>query len=165
MEIGVTVSSDGGVLSADLAALSAVAAGLPGRLANVAAEAGTPALLLAARELRGSLTMSNNKRGTRLDVLPIVKDDGASAQAELVAVPRGVWHLSEYGGRGPYEIKPRARSKAKAVATPYGPRRRVTHPGARGRPVFAAAAARAEEVIDRHVQDAFDSEIAGAIGD
>lgn len=167
MRVGLSVSSRGGDLGADLAALRSLAASLPSELAQVAADYGTPAVLLAARERRGTLSMSNNKKGNRLDALPIVRPGADHAEAEIVATPRGAWHLVEYGAKA-HEIKPKRkygkRRRAGGLPTPYGVFPKVNHPGTAGSPVWEGAMADAEPVIDDAVQAAFDDAVSGAVG-
>lgn len=168
MRVTMSVAAKGD-LGADLAALRSLAASLPSELAQVAADYGTPAVLLAARERRGTLSMSNNAQGQRLDALPIVRPGGDHAEAEIVATPRGVWHLVEYGAK-PHEIRPKRKygkkrpKAAGGLPTPYGVFPKVNHPGTSGRPIWDGAMADAEPVIDDAVQRAFDDAVTGVLG-
>jgi len=74
-------------------------------------------------------------RGRRRPVV-IVRYDIASSgnnPTALVALRNG--HMYEAGAQA-HEIKPRRRSRARAVTTPYGMFARVEHPGFEGRPFW-----------------------------
>lgn len=168
MRVRVTVASVGGDPVADLTGMRELARTLPGRLAQVAADYGTPAVLTAARARRGTLSMSRNKLGSQLDALPIVRDGGEHAEAEIVATPRGAWHLVEYGAR-PHEIRPKKKRGKRTqqfggLPTPYGVFAKINHPGTAGTAVWDGAMADAEPVIDQAVTDAFDDAVTSTLG-
>lgn len=168
MHVSTSVTLSGGDLAADAAGLRALPEGLLTELAQVAADYGTPAVLLAARERRGTLSMSNNKKATMLDALPIVRPGEETAEAEIVAVPRGAWHLVEYGAKA-HRIDPRRKYGARAASRalnvpPYGIYAAVDHPGTAPNPVWEGAMADAEPVIDEQVQAAWTARIDTAEG-
>lgn len=158
--INLTVS--GFDIGADLARFEGLTETIADTLAQVAADYGEPAVLLAAREARGTLSMSNNRQASELDALAIVRPGAAHAEAEIVAVPRGAWHLVEYGAK-PHKIKVRPRTGAKSLRTPGvggGFYDVVNHPGTAGTQAWTRAMEAAEPVIDRAVQEAFDQAVA-----
>lgn len=176
MLLTLSVTSTGIDPAADIARLVALQRTLPGDLAQVAVDVGVRAVLDGARAARGgSLTMSNNKaaRG-ELDALPIVRGGGGgSAEAEIQAVPRGAWHLANYGARA-HEILPKKRrtrpkgapkpkrrkgkstgNRQRALNTPYGVFAVVQHPGTAGDRSWERGMEAAESAVDRAVQTAF----------
>lgn len=153
-------------LAADAAALRSLPDGLADSLAQTAADYGTPAVLLAATARRGTLSMGRNKLASRLDALPVVRPGDKHAEAEIVAVPRGAWHLVEYGADA-HEISNKRRygrrTASHGMPTPYGVFSKVNHPGTAGTAVWEGAMADAEPVIDDAVQAAFDDAVRAAI--
>lgn len=164
MRTSINVSVEGFDILADIGRVAHLIETLPNTLAQAASDFGEPAVKLAAREARGTLSMSHNKgmRGySQLDVLAIVRPGTPHAETEIVAVPRGAWHLVEYGARA-HEIKVRPRSGFQAMGT-QGFRRgaydKVNHPGTAGTGVWTTAMANAEPVIDEAVQRVFDETV------
>jgi hypothetical protein len=158
----ISLSSDGFDIASDLERLVALTETLPTTLAQVAADYGEPAVKLAARELRGTLSMSNNRQASELDTLPVVRSGSPHAEAEIVAVPRGAWALVEYGAK-PHKIKVRPRSGSKSLRTPGvggGFYDAVDHPGTAGTQLWTRAMGVAEPIIDEAVQDAFERAVA-----
>lgn len=153
MRTTINLSVDGFDIAADIARLQGLTETLPNTLAQVAADYGEPAVKLAAREARGTLSMSHNKgmRGYgELSTLAIVRPGTPHAEAEIVGVPRGAWSLVEYGAR-PHQIKIRPRTKAKAMPTAGvggGFYDAVDHPGTAGTGIWTKAMEAAEPVID-----------------
>lgn len=167
MRVGVNVQARRD-LSAVPSELRSVADDIVTPLAQAAADYGTPAVLTAARARRGTLSMSRNKRGSQLDALPIVRGGASRAEAEIVAVPRGAWHLVEYGSP-PHVITPKrkygGRRRAGGLPTPYGVRAKVNHPGTAPRPTWEPAMADAEPIIDEAVQRTLDELVQRTLGD
>lgn len=158
MQVTLSVTTQGD-LAAEAAALRSLAEGMLTSFAQTAADYGTPAVLLAAEDRRGTLSMSQNAQARRLDALPIVRDGETHAEAEIVAVPRGAWHLVEYGAQA-HEIdnkrRYRRRTEKHGMPTPYGVFSRIDHPGTAPTGVWDQAMADAEPVIDEAVETAFD---------
>lgn len=164
MRTSLSLTVTGIDIAADIERVNGLTETLPGTLAQVAADYGEPAVKSAAREARGTLSMSNNRQASELDTLPIVRTGTPHAEAEIVAVPRGAWHLVEYGAK-PHKIKTRARSGAKALRTPGvggGFYDVVNHPGTAGTGAWSKAMEAAEPVIDAAVQEAFDEAVTAA---
>lgn len=169
MRATINVSVEGFDILADIGRVAHLIETLPDTLAQAASDYGEPAVKLAAREARGTLSMSHNKgmRGYgQLDVLAIVRNGAPHAETEIVAVPRGPWHLVEYGARA-HEIKVRPRSGFQAMGTPgvgSGAYDRVHHPGTAGTGAWTQAMAAAEPVIDEAVQRVFDETVVNPSG-
>lgn len=161
MRTTINLSSEGFDIASDIERISGLTETLPTTLAQVAADYGEPAVKTAAREARGTLSMSNNRGASELDTLPIVRPGTPHAEAEIVAVPRGAWHLVEYGAK-PHAIKVRPRSGAKAMRVAgrgTGFYDAVQHPGTAGQQTWTRAMEAAEPLIDAAVQDAFDQAV------
>lgn len=154
-QIRLNVSAPGG-LSADAEALRALHTTIASDLAKVADDDGDAAVRSAATAIRGTLSMSNNSQASTLDTLAIQRPGETHAETEIVAVPRGAWHLVEYGARA-HTIKPRRRSGRRAMPTTYGVFSRVHHPGTIGTGVWSQAMEQAEPVIDTAIQAAADA--------
>lgn len=157
MRTTISLSTDGFDIGSELARLVALSGTIASALAQVAADHGEPAMKLAARESRGTLSMSNNRQASELDTLAIVRPGAEHAEAEIVAVPRGAWHLVEYGAK-PHKIKPRSRSLSKALRTPGvggGFYDTVNHPGTAGIGTWSKAMDKAEPVILDAVTEAW----------
>ena len=153
-------------LAADAAALRSLPDGLATSLAQTAADYGTPAVLLAASSRRGTLSMGRNKLASRLDALPVVREGESHAEAEIVAVPRGAWHLVEYGAKAHTISNKRRygrRTASHGMPTPNGVFSTVKHPGTAGEAVWEGAMADAEPVIHEAVQAAFDDAMTAAV--
>ena len=176
MRVSLSVASSGANAVAEIARLTALQSTIATRLATVAADVGADAVLDRAAEIRGSLTMSNNAKGRTLDALPIVRGGTSHAEAEIQAVPKGAWHLVEYGAK-PHVIMPKKRraKKAGAPAAKRGKRRknralsipgygefaRVMHPPQKATGTWDRAMVGAEDRIDQAVQDEFDAAVGG----
>ena len=177
MRVSLSVASSGANAVAEIARLTALQSTIATRLATVAADVGTEAILDRAAQIRGSLTMSNNAKGRTLDALPIVRGGTSHAEAEIQAVPKGAWHLVEYGA-APHVIRPKKRraKKAGAPAAKRGGKRRknralevpgrgvfaeVDHPGTKPTGTWDRAMVGAEDRIDQAVQDEFDAAVTG----
>lgn len=157
MRTTINLTVDGFNIASDIQRLTDLSGTIAGTLAQVAADYGEPAVKLAAREARGTLSMSNNRQASELDTLAIVRPGPEHAEAEIVAVPRGVWALVEYGAKA-HKIKVRARSGAKAMRTPGvggGFYDVVNHPGTAGQHTWTKAMEAAEPVIDDAVTEAW----------
>lgn len=169
MRTSINLTVEGFDIASDIERLTELTETIGDTLAQVASDYGEPAVKLAAREARGTLSMSNNRQASELDTLTIVRPGTPHAETEIVAVPRGAWHLVEYGAK-PHKIKVRPRSGAKAMRTPGvggGFYDAVNHPGTAGQQTWTKAMEAAEPVIDGAVQEAFDAavnaDISGAI--
>lgn len=178
MRVTLSVASSGGDPTTEIARLVALSRTLPGELAQVAADVGERVILSEAAAIRGSLSMSNNKQGARLDALPIVRGGGLRAEAEIQAVPRGAWTLANDGAKA-HVIRPKKRravakgaprpkrgkkgkgNRQRALSTPYGVFAVVHHPGTSGDRSWDRAMAAAEPTIDRAVQTAFTFAVEG----
>lgn len=175
MQIAASVTSSGTNPAAEIQRLVTLSKFLPGELAQVAANTGAAEILAAARSIRGSLTMSNNKklRGRKLDAKPIIRVRGTSSEAEIQAVPLGPWKLANDGAvshrigpkKGPGGRVRRTRtSKGKkrgnrppALYVDYlGIFAAVDHPGTGGDRSWDHAMVIAEPKIDQAIQATLD---------
>lgn len=157
MRTTLNVSSQGFDIASDVERLTGLTETIADTLAQTAADYGEPAVKTAAREIRGTLSMSNNREARELDTLPIVRTGTAHAEAEIVAVPRGAWALVEYGAK-PHQIKVKPRGGKEAMRTPGfggGFYDVVDHPGTAGQQTWTRAMEAAEPVIDDAVIAAF----------
>lgn len=164
MRTSLTLSVEGFDIAADIERLTELTGTIANTLAQVASDYGEPAVKTAAREARGTLSMSRNRQASELGTLAIVRPGVEHAETEIVAVPRGAWHLVEYGAK-PHKIDTKrgyaGRAKKKALTTSYGLFSNVDHPGTAGTGTWTTAMANAEPIIDLAVQDAFDEAVTG----
>lgn len=82
------------------------------------------------------------RRGARVGAGYTVRGHTATISA------RGPLHLLERGTK-PHEITPKKRGKKKAVVTPYGPRRRIVHPGTRGKHPWRKGVEKARPLVPK----------------
>lgn len=161
MRTTIDLTVDGFDIAGDIERIKTVSETICNTLAQVAADYGEPAVKLAAREARGTLSMSNNRQAGELDTLPIVRPGPTHAEAEIVAVPRGAWALVEYGAK-PHRIAVRPRTGSKSLRTPGvggGFYDVVQHPGTAGQQTWTKAMEAAEPVIDQAVIEAAEQAI------
>lgn len=71
-----------------------------------------------------------------------------------VVQARGPLHLLERSTK-PHEITPKKRNKKQALSTPYGPRRRVKHPGTRGKHPWRKGVTKAAPLVPKAFKDGF----------
>lgn len=176
MRVALSVRSNGSDPAAEIRRLNALGQTLPGKLAAAVEAVGSDIVLDQARSIRGTLSMSHNKRGNRLDALPILRRGSSHAEVEIQATPRGVWHLVEYGSKGAYRIGPKkgpggrprkartGKGRRGAVRTDRGVFAQVMHPKQRGQRVWERAMAAAEPRIDKVVQEAFEDAVLESVG-
>lgn len=94
------------------------------RVVRAAGMAAKNATLDVASDVAGSdrrLSGWGRRGGVRLGV----GFDEAPGQVTLALRPAGIWTVLEQGRRGGKTVNPRSRGGARALATPYGPRRSV----------------------------------------
>lgn len=115
------------------------------RRAGLAAKA---AGLTAAAEVAGP-DRKLSRWGRRGVTLGVGFDQTAATEVTLNLRPGGPWKVMEQGRPGGKLITPRRRNGAKALATPFGPRRSVVQGPMRGKGAITAATDKGADAAHR----------------